>query len=46
MQYTEVDIRLDSTEPFSDILVARLNEIGFESYIEDEKGLKAYIQTT
>ncbi len=46
MQYTEVDIRLDSTEPFSDILVARLNEIGFESYIEDKKGLKAYIQTT
>ena len=45
MEYTEVDIRLDSVEPFADILVARFNEINFDSFLEDEKGLKAYVQT-
>ncbi len=45
MQYTEVDIRLEQIDPFIDIVVARLNEIEFESYAEDETGLKAYIKT-
>lgn len=45
MEYTEVDIRLNPVDPFADILVARLNEIEFESYAEDEKGVKAYVQT-
>ena len=45
MEYTEVDIRLDPVAPFADILVARLNEIDFESYAEDETGVKAYVQT-
>ena len=45
MQYTEVDIRLNPVAPFADILVARLNEIEFESYNEDETGVKAYVQT-
>ena len=45
MEYTEVDIRLQEVDPFADILVAKLNEIEFESYIEDQNGLKAYIQT-
>ena len=45
MEYTEVDIRLKSVVPFADILVARLNEIEFESYCEDENGLRAYVQT-
>ena len=45
MEYTEVDIRLKSVNPFADIIVARLNEIDFESYAEDENGVKAYVQT-
>jgi len=45
MEYTEIDIRLNPVVPFADILVARFNEIDFESYIEDENGVKAYVQT-
>ncbi|MBT3622359.1 MAG: 50S ribosomal protein L11 methyltransferase [Flavobacteriales bacterium] len=45
MEYTEVDIRLNPVAPFADILVARLNEIEFESYNEDKTGVKAYVQT-
>jgi len=45
MEYTEIDIKLKPVVPFADILVARLNEIEFESYCEDEAGLKAYVQT-
>ena len=36
MYYTEVNIRLNEINPFVDILVAKLNEIEFESYEEDE----------
>jgi ribosomal protein L11 methyltransferase len=45
MEYTEIDIRLKPVVPFADILMARLNEIQFESYSEDETGVKAYMQT-
>jgi len=45
MEYTELDIRVNPVVPFADILVARLNEIEFESYNEDESGVKAYVQT-
>tara|TARA_B110000459_G_C16576821_1_gene479196 strand:+ start:795 stop:1628 length:834 start_codon:yes stop_codon:yes gene_type:complete len=45
MEYTELDIRINPVAPFADILVARLNEIEFESYNEDEAGVKAYVQT-
>lgn len=45
MEYTEVDVRLKELNPFADILVARLDEIQFESYCEDENGLKGYVQS-
>ena len=45
MEYTEVDIKLKPVVPFADILVAMLNEIEFESYSEDDNGVKAYVQT-
>ncbi len=45
MEYTEVDIRLREVNSFADILVAKLNEIEFESYIQDENSVKAYVQT-
>ena len=45
MEYTEVDIKFKELEPYADILVAKLNEIDFESYAEDENGVKAYVKT-
>ena len=45
MQYTEIDIKLKQIEPYTDILIANLDQIDYESYSEDKNGLKAYIQT-
>ena len=45
MEYTELDIRLNQMDPYAEILIARLNEINFESYAEDDNGLKAYVPT-
>jgi len=43
MQYTEVVFSFTPQQPTSDILVAQLAEIGFESFVEQEKGMTAYI---
>tara|TARA_S200000501_G_C20820668_1_gene742669 strand:- start:928 stop:1761 length:834 start_codon:yes stop_codon:yes gene_type:complete len=45
MEYIEVDIRLKEVTPYSEILIARLNEIEFESFYEYDYGLKGYVQT-
>ena len=45
MEYTEVDITFKELEPYADILVAKLNEIDFESYAENVNGIKAYVKT-
>ena len=45
MEYTEVDIKFKELEPYADILVAKLNEIDFESYAENVNGIKAYVKT-
>jgi ribosomal protein L11 methyltransferase len=45
MEYTEVNIKLSEVNTFAEIVVARLNEIDFESYSEDENGVKAYVQS-
>ena len=45
MEYTEIAIRLNEMNPFADILVAKLDEIQFESYAEEMDVLKAYVQT-
>ncbi|MBU46671.1 MAG: 50S ribosomal protein L11 methyltransferase [Flavobacteriales bacterium] len=45
MEYTEFDIRLNEVNSYADIVVARLNEIEFESYSEVEGGIRAYVQT-
>lgn len=42
MNYIELEIRLNPE--FSDILTAELAEAGFESFVETEDGLLAYIQ--
>ena len=44
MNYIEISFTLLENEPFTDIIIAKLNEIEFESYLETDKGVKAYIQ--
>ena len=44
MKYQEVDILIPNQSPFREIIVAKFNEVGFESFSEDEHNLKAYIQ--
>ena len=43
MNYQELDISIDPLIPFREIAVAKLAEIGFESFEDSEHGLKAYI---
>lgn len=44
MDYIELNITLTPREPFADIFMGALGELGFESFEETENGLKAYIQ--
>lgn len=44
MDYIEFDAVIEPIEMGREILVAQLSEIGFESFVDTEKGLKAYIQ--
>ncbi len=44
MNYIELSFVLLDRDHLSDIIVAKLNEIEFESYIETEDGVNAYIQ--
>jgi ribosomal protein L11 methyltransferase len=44
MEYIEVDIEIEKSEVFSDIVVARLNEIEFETFLENDNGVRCYIQ--
>lgn len=44
MEYIELDCRVSPTEPGNEIVIAELGEIGFESFVENENGLVAYIQ--
>ena len=46
MEYIEVDIKIEKSEVFSDIVVARLNEIEFETFLENNNGVRCYIQAT
>lgn len=43
MQYTEVKFSIEPYEPWADVLSAELGEIGFESFIEEDGFLLAYI---
>ena len=46
MAYTELVIELETMQPFADILVARLNEINYETFSLEENILKCYIKTS
>lgn len=43
MEYIELNVEVEPREAGSEILVAELAEIGFESFVETEKGILAYI---
>ncbi len=42
--YIEYNFIIDPPQPASDILMAELGEAGFESFVEEEDGVLAYIQ--
>lgn len=44
MDYFETEVNFSEIIPFRDICVAELGEIGYESFVETDKGIKAYIQ--
>ncbi len=44
MNYIEVSFQINPLQPASEILIAELSMIGFESFVEEDDGLKAYIQ--
>ncbi len=43
MNYLEFDFKIKPLQPASDIFIAELSEIGFESFVENPDGLTAYI---
>lgn len=43
MVYLEYDFKIAPLQPATDILIAELGELGFESFVENETGLLAYI---
>lgn len=45
MKYTEVDFLIAPLEPWRDILMVELGELGYDSFEETVHGLKAYIPT-
>ncbi|MEL6811039.1 MAG: 50S ribosomal protein L11 methyltransferase [Bacteroidota bacterium] len=42
--YIEYDFKISPLQPGTEILIAELGSIGFESFVENEAGVKAYIQ--
>ena len=44
MEYIELSCTLRNDEGLQDILIAKLSEIGFESFVENDEVLLAYIQ--
>ena len=44
MDYLEFRFKVEPTQPASDILIAELGLAGFESFVEHEDGITAYIQ--
>lgn len=43
MDYTELTFFITPKIPFTDILTAELAEIGFDSFVETDEGMRAYI---
>ncbi|MFN2395900.1 MAG: 50S ribosomal protein L11 methyltransferase [Bacteroidales bacterium] len=45
MDYVEVTAVVEPVQPWADLLITEMAEIGFESFEENLKGFKAYIQS-
>ncbi|HAO28356.1 MAG TPA: 50S ribosomal protein L11 methyltransferase, partial [Chryseobacterium indologenes] len=43
--YLEFDFRISPLQPWNEILMAELIEIGFDSFTEELEGILGYIQT-
>ena len=43
LAYLEYDFKISPLQPATDILIAELGEMGFESFVENEDGVTAYI---
>jgi ribosomal protein L11 methyltransferase len=43
MEYTEVTFTIEPLIPFREIVVAQLSELGYESFVDTEEGLQAYV---
>ena len=41
--YIELAVTVSPLEPFRDLFIAQLGEVGFESFSETEEGFAAYI---
>lgn len=44
--YISYTFKLSPKEPATEILIAELGEVGFESFVENEEGVEAFIQKT
>ena len=45
MEYLEFDFTVEPLYPGKDVLVTELGELGFDSFVDTDKGVKAYIPT-
>ena len=45
MEYIEFKFAVSPMQPWKDVLESELGEVGFESFIDSEEGVNAYIQT-
>jgi len=43
MNYVEIKCAVEPVEPWSEILIAELADVGFESFSEEDNGFKAYV---
>lgn len=46
MNYVELDCKIEKPDEFSEIVIAHLAELGFESFEETPSGIKAYIKVS
>ncbi len=43
MEYIEVSFEIEPVQPFSEILISELSDLGYDSFSEEAEGIKAYI---
>lgn len=43
MDYTEVSFKIEPLQPYAEILMAELEALGYDSFVEEADGIKAYI---